>query len=249
MAQSVRRFTDPAIFVVAVVAVWWSVTELTGIHTVLLPSPLDVWSIFSTRFGLLLSSMLDTYLVTLQGFAIGSAVGVLAAIVVSSSRRVRAAVYPFLVTLYVMPKAILIPLFLLWFGLGDLYKLLVIALLVFFPVCENVTAGIRGVEREMLELARISQATKGQILRKVTMPYTLPFLAAGLRVGLTEAFIGAVLAEVLAPRDGIGSRIAESVATSNTQFIIAGIVFVAAFGIGTYFLLHAIERRLLFWHH
>ncbi|HET8591288.1 MAG TPA: ABC transporter permease [Nakamurella sp.] len=249
MLKKARVVTDPLIFLVAIVVVWQLVTVVTGIHSVLLPSPLAVGDILTTRFGLLLSSMLDTYRVVLEGFAIGGLVGLVAGVVIGASSVLRTAFYPFLVSLYIMPKAVLIPLFLLWFGLGEFYKLLVIVLLVFFPVTENVVTGIRGVSVEMRELGRITPTTRWQTFRRISMPSMFPYFMAGLRIGITEAFIGGVLAEILAPHAGIGSRIAESVATSNTQFIMAGIIVIAFFGITTYFLMAFIERKLLFWYY
>jgi NitT/TauT family transport system permease protein len=245
MFEKSRTVLDPLVFLVSVIVVWHMVTVVTGVHSVLLPSPVAVAEIVVTRFDLLLSSMLDTFRVILQGFAVGSLIGVAAGATIGTIPWMRRMFYPFLVALYVLPKAVLIPLFLLWFGLGEFYKLLVIVLLVFFPVTENVVAGIRGVDREVVELSRMTRTTPWQVFRYIRLPSMLPFLMAGLRIGMTEAFIGAVLAEILAPHTGIGSRIAESVATSNTDFIIAGIGFIAVFGIATYFFVYYIERKLL----
>jgi NitT/TauT family transport system permease protein len=249
VVQKSRNVLDPLLFCAAVIVVWQVVTVVTGIHSVLLPSPVDVADILVTRFNLLLRSMLDTFRVIVQGFAIGSLIGIALGATIGSVRGLRATFYPFLVALYVLPKAVLIPLFLLWFGLGEFYKILVIVLLVFFPVTENVVAGIRGIDREVVEFSRMTGTNRWQLFRYIRLPSMLPFLMAGLRIGMTEAFIGAVLAEILAPSTGIGSRIAESVATSNTDFIMAGIGFIAVFGVSTYFFIYYLERKLLFWYH
>lgn len=243
-----RRLLDPLAFAVAFVAIWEVVVRVTGIHSVLLPSPLKVAEILVTRFHLFTVSMGNTLITVGIGFALGGLFGFVSALGIHYFPRVRRAVYPILVSLYVVPKAVFIPLMLLWWGVDIRYKLVVTVLLVFFPVTENTVRGLEGVERGMIELSQSLKASESFIFRKVSLPFILPFVLAGLRIGLTEAFIGAVLAEVLAPKDGIGSRIVEAGMFSNTAFIIAGILYIAATGLTAYFTMTWIESRLTHWY-
>ena len=246
--QSARGVIDPVLFLVGAIAFWELVVRVTDIHSVLLPTPSQVWEILSTRTGLLVRSMRQTMVTVLLGFGLGGLFGFVAGLVIHHFERVKRAVYPFLVSLYVIPKAVFIPLMLLWWGVDIRYKLVVTVLLVFFPVTENTVRGLEGVDRSMVELSRSLRAGEWFIFRKVSLPFILPFVMAGLRIGLTEAFIGAVLSEVLAPREGIGSRIVEAGMFSNTAFIIAGITVIATTGLATYFLMLQLEKRLTHWY-
>jgi NitT/TauT family transport system permease protein len=243
-----RSVLDPLLFLGGFLVIWEAVVRVTGIHSVILPSPGDVIEILVTRFPILVRSMGQTMVTVLAGFALGGLLGVAAGLAASRSERVRRAVYPFLVGLYVVPKAVLIPLMLLWWGVDFRYKLVVTVLLVFFPVTENTMRGLDGVDREMIELSRSLRTGEWFVFRKVRLPFILPYVLAGLRIGLTEAFIGAVLAEVLAPSAGIGSRIVEAGVFSNTAFILAGITVIAVTGLATYFLLVLVEDRLTRWY-
>lgn len=243
-----RSVLQPVLFLVVLVLVWEAIVQVTGIHSVLLPSPLAVGEILVTRFPLLARSMGQTMITVVLGFVIGGLLGFVSGVAINQFPRVRRAIYPLLVSLYVIPKAVFIPLMLLWWGVDIRYKLVVTVLLVFFPVTENTVRGLEGVDRGMLELARSLRAKQAFTFRHVRLPFILPFVLAGLRIGITEAFIGAVLSEVLAPQDGIGSRIVEAGMFSNTAFIIAGITFIAATGLFTYFLMVQIEKRLVYWY-
>jgi NitT/TauT family transport system permease protein len=191
--------------------------------------------------------MLETMKTIAWGFTIGGLFGFIAGVLINHFDRVRRAIYPILVSLYVIPKAVFIPLFILWWGVGPLYKILVTVLLAFFPVTENTITGLQGVDREMMELTQSLGGNRWFAFRKVGLPFSLPFILAGLRIALTESFIGGVLSEILVPHTGIGSRIVEAAAFSNTEFIIAAIMVVATFGIVSYFSFSWLEKRLTFW--
>jgi NitT/TauT family transport system permease protein len=247
--DALRSVLDPVVFLVAVVSIWGLYTAATGIHRVLLPSPTDVVGVLTTRYPILISSALDTARIVLLGFVIGSLIGVASAVVVFYSDRLYRLTYYPMVALFVAPKVAFAPLFILWFGVNDFYRVLLTVLLVFFVVTENTLTGLRGVEREMLELTRSLKTSELRTLWTVRLPAASPFILAGLRLGIGEAFIGAVLAEMVAPQDGIGSRLIESALQSNTSLVFAGIVVIAAMGIALYFAAEWLERRLLFWYY
>lgn len=246
-AEHVRRITDPIVFAGIFVFAWQAFVWITGVHPVVLPPPSRVFRILLRQGDFLVENMLVTLQTIGWGFAIGGLVGFVSGVVIYHFEPVRRAIYPILVALYVIPKAVLIPLFILWWGVGSLYKIVVTVLLAFFPVTENTITGLTGVDREMMDLTQSLGGGRWFAFRKVALPFALPFVLAGLRIGLTESFIGGVLSEILVPNTGIGSRIVESVAFSNTEFIIAAIFVVAAFGIVSYFLFVLIEKRLTFW--
>lgn len=246
-AEGIRRVTDPLLFIVIFVAGWQVFVWIAGFHPVVLPPPGRVFNILRYQGDFLVGNMFETMKTIGWGFFLGGLLGFVAGVLVNHFERVRRAVYPILVALYVIPKAVFIPLFILWWGVGSVYKIVVTVLLAFFPVTENTITGLQGVEREMTELTQSLGGSRWFAFRKVSLPFALPFILAGLRIGLTESFIGGVLSEILVPNTGIGSRIVEAAAFSNTEFIIAAIMVVATFGIISYFLFVALEKRLTFW--
>ena len=246
--KHLRRFTDPLVFAAIFVFGWQVAIWITGFHPVVLPPPSRVFDILRNQGDFLVENMLVTLQTIVWGFVIGGIFGFVSGIFITYIPLVRRAIYPILVSLYVIPKAVFIPLFILWWGVGLQYKLWVTLLLTFFPVTENTITGLQGVDREMLELTESLGGSQWFSFRKVSLPFAMPFVLAGLRIGLTEAFIGGVLVEILVPSTGIGSRIVEAASFSNTEFIIAAIMVVAAFGIVAYFAFLWLERRITFWY-
>lgn len=243
----IRRITDPIVFVAVFVFGWQAFIWIADFHPVVLPPPSRVFDILFNQGDFLVENMLETMKTIAWGFSLGGLFGFVAGVLIYQFERVKRAIYPILVALYVIPKAVFIPLFILWWGVGPLYKIVVTVLLAFFPVTENTITGLSGVEREMRELTQSLGGSRWFAFRKVSLPFALPFVLAGLRIGLTESFIGGVLSEILVPNTGIGSRIVEAAAFSNTEFIIAAILVVASFGIASYFLFVSVEKRLTFW--
>lgn len=244
----IRRFVDPLVFAALFVAAWQAFIWITGFHSVVLPPPSKVWGVLWNQGDFLVRNMLTTSITIAWGFFLGGVMGFVSGVLINHFEGVKRAVHPILVSLYVIPKAVFIPLLILWWGVGFEYKLLVTVLLAFFPVTENTITGLNGVEREMVELTRSLRGSRWFGFRKVSLPFASPFVLAGLRIALTESFIGGVLSEILVPGSiGIGSRIVEAAAFSNTEFIIASIMVIAAFGIVSYFLFLWLEKRLTFW--
>lgn len=249
-ADRVRSVTDPVILAILVVVVWQLLIRIYNFHSVVLPPPSSVYDILKNQGDFLLESMIDSMGTILWGFFYGSILGWLAGVAISYSPLVRRAIHPILVALFVVPKAIFLPLLIIWWGVGGFpnHKIVVTILLAFFPVTENTIAGLSGVEREMVELTQSLGGSAGLIFRKIALPFSLPFVLAGVRIAMTEAMIGTLFVEILVPNEGIGSRIVDAQDVSNTQFIIAAILVIAAFGLAAYFLLQWIERRLTKWY-
>lgn len=244
-----RPVLDPLTFFILFLGVWWAFVTITGIHPAVLPGPERVVGSLIFSFSALASNMWITLQIVGIGFVLGGALGFGFAVVMTYSERLRRALLPILVGVFVAPKAVFVPLFLLWFGVNDTYKILITLLLVFFPVTENTMAGLRGVEFEMLELVKSYRATRWFTFWKVLLPASIPFVLAGLKIGVTEAFIGAVLAELLAPTSGIGSLIMDASRMQSTSIIVAGIAFIAITGIITYVIFEKVEGRLTAWHY
>ena len=249
--ERLRKIIDPIIFAILILLGWELMIWVFKFHPVVLPPPSRVWTILSTQGDFLAENMLVSLKTIVKGFAYGTFLGWLAGIFITYSRTVRKAFQPLLVVLFVVPKSIMLPLVILWWGVGSDFpnhKIVITMLLAFFPVTENTIAGLSGVDREMVELTHSLGGSAFLTIRKIALPFSLPFVLAGLRIAMTESFIGTLFCEVLVPTDGIGSRIVDAQDTSNTHFIIAAIMVIAIFGLAAYFLMNRIERRLTRWY-
>jgi NitT/TauT family transport system permease protein len=243
----VRRIIDPLWFGLLIILVWGAVQASMDLHEVLLPGPLVVAEVLRDYSFILAPAMLDSLSILAIGFSIGVALGILLAMLLHYSPVIREAIYPFLVATFVVPKAVFVPLLLLWFGVNDLYKIIIVVTMTFFPVLENSLAGFRGLPNEMLELSHSLKANALTVLTKVRLPYALPNILAGIKLGLAEAFIGIVLAELLAPSSGIGSLIVNASRSSATSFVMAGIIYIGVTGLAAYFLFDYLEKKATFW--
>jgi len=144
-----RPVLDPVTFFSLFLGVWWACVAITDIHPAILPGPERVVGSLFYSFDALVTNMWSTIQIIVIGFVLGGVLGFGLAIVMTYSDRVRKALNPILVAVFVAPKAVFVPLFLLWFGVNDTYKILVALLLVFFPVTENTMSGMRSVEMEL----------------------------------------------------------------------------------------------------
>lgn len=246
----IRSVLDPVILGILALIGWQVMIWIYDFHPVVLPPPSRVWTVLRTQGDFLTESMLDSMNTIIRGFFYGSIFGWLTGVAITYSATVRRAIHPILVALFVVPKAIFLPLLIIWWGVGGFpdHKVVITILLAFFPVTENTIAGLSGVDRDMVELTKSLGGSALLIFRKISLPFSLPFVLAGLRIGMTEAFIGTLFVEILVPNEGIGSRIVDAQDVSNTQFILAAIVVIAIFGLAAYFLLQWIERRLTKWY-
>lgn len=235
------------LFLALLAGLWELLVEILDLSRSTLPGPREVASVLVDDWPLLLRNMSQTMEAVLWGFALGSLAGFMLGVLVNYVGVAKRALYPLSAVLYVIPKSIFIPLFVLWWGVGPMHKLTVILLLVFFPVMENTIAGLRSAQADMVDLSRSLGASKVFTFRKIELPSALPFMFAGLRIGLTDAFIGAVIVELIAPFGGIGAVMTQARVMGNTNFILAGIFVIALFGLLSYGLLERFERRVTFW--
>jgi NitT/TauT family transport system permease protein len=183
----------------------------------------------------------------LLGYCIASLLGILLGLVMASSERAKQALQPWISGLYATPTIALGPLFIVWMGIGIWSKVVVVILLVIFPVAINTEAGLRTTSQRLVETLRCFGATRKQIFFKLSLPSAMPFILAGLKLGIGRGLIGVVVAELFGSRAGLGLLISESADSFNMPnlfvgvliFAIAGIVIIAGFS--------RLERKLVPW--
>jgi sulfonate transport system permease protein len=235
----------PAVILVA----WWGSVQLGVFAAHQLPPPpvvLDA-AIGQWRRGLLQQDIHATLTRVLFGFAIGSCIAIALGTATGLSRRIESAIEPTLQALRTVPTLAWAPLLLLWLGIDEPPKVTLVAIGAFFPVYVNLVAGITGVDRKLVEVARVFGLGNFEIARRVILPAALPELLTGLRLGATQAWLFVVVAEFFGSARGLGFRLTDSQQSTRVDLMFVAIVALAILGKLTDVAIRAIERRVLRW--
>jgi NitT/TauT family transport system permease protein len=183
------------------------------------------------------------------GFALASVLGIAIGLATASSETFKTLSDPWVSGLYATPIIAIAPLFILWFGIGVFSKMLVVFSLVIFPVIINTDTGIRTADRQLVEAVRSFGASRRQIFVKVLLPSALPFILAGLRLGVGRGLIGVVVGEIFGSRAGLGYLIIQSAEVFNMPRLFSGVMVLAATGILLTAAFQMLERRLVRWNY
>ena len=237
----------PVLGLLAVIGLWWLATILFGVESFLVPSPADVVSSFLELPGYLLEQSLVTLGETVLGFLLSIVVGVPVALLIVGSKVLERMFYPLLVALNAVPKVAIAPIFVVWFGFGIESKVLLIVLVCVFPVVISTASGMKSTPHELVELLRSLDATRRQEFFKLRFRHALPQVFVGLKVAISLAVIGAVIAEFIAARAGLGYVISQSGATADTSLAFAAMCLLAIMSITLFYGLAFIERKALPW--
>ncbi|MEW6452674.1 MAG: ABC transporter permease [Pseudomonadota bacterium] len=181
------------------------------------------------------------------GYVIASIIGIAVGFGMASSAKFKQAMQPWISGLYATPTIALAPLFILWFGIGIWSKVLVVIFLVLFPVTINTEAGLRTTSDRLVEMLKSFGASGRQIFFKVSLPSALPFILAGLKLGIGRGLIGVVVAELFGSRAGLGRLISQSADAFNMPELFAGVIVLAVAGIAMTAGFGWLEKRLVPW--
>jgi NitT/TauT family transport system permease protein len=237
----------PWLMTAVFILVWWLAIVIFGIRNYILPTPLETVQALAKYWSPLLTNGMATLATTLIGFGIAVVIGMILGILVGSSRLAYKALYPLLVAFNSVPKAALIPIFVIWFGAGTLPAIMTAFMLSFFPVVANVATAFATIEPELLEVMRSLGASQRDMTLKVGIPRSLPYFFASLKIAITLAFVGSVIAEIIAGNSGIGNVMLVAGSNFNVPLVFAALVVVGAMGIGMYAIFDFIERRMTGW--
>jgi putative riboflavin transport system permease protein len=239
----------PVIVGLAVLLIaWQAIVVIGGYPSFILPGPGQVIARFVSGWvdGPLPSNTWTTLVEILLGFAAGALVGLAAGALLARSRRASLVLSPYLVAAQSTPILALAPLLVLWFGDGLLGKVVICALIVFFPVAVSTMVGLRGVDRRLLELGRSLRASRRQIFATIELPAALPQILGGMRVGVTLAVVGAIISEWAGANGGLGWLInLARGSTFDTPLMFATLLTIALLGVALYGLMSLVERRLI----
>lgn len=226
----------------------WELFCLTsGMSDLILPRPSQVVVTLVQRFPVLWPHMLQTLSTTLVGFALGVGLGVLLGAVIGVSRTAYDTIYPLLIGFSSIPKVAVVPIFVLWFGSGTVPAVLTSLAICFFPIVVNIATGLATTEPELEDVLNALGASKWDILWNVGLPRTMPFFFASLKVAITYAFVGTVLAETVASNRGIGNVMMSASSNFDVALVFAGLFILAAMGIVLYVVFSLIEGRVTGW--
>jgi NitT/TauT family transport system permease protein len=237
----------PWIFVAALLTLWEAACTALRVPTFVLPRPSVIAVALYTRLDPILDNAWTTFVHTLAGFAIAVMLGIVLGVAIGSSRLVYRGLYPVLVGFNSIPKVAVVPVFVLWFGIGTVPAVLTAFLVSFFPIAVNVATGLATIEPELLDVMRSLGAKKRKILVKVGLPRSMPYFFASLKVAITLAFVGTIISETVAANAGIGYLMMAATANFDTPLVFAGLFVVAAMGIAMYAVFAGVEQRMTFW--
>jgi NitT/TauT family transport system permease protein len=245
--RRVAAVSLPVVVTAVALVLWQLASVVFQVKTVVLPSPLVIAREMVGQAGLLGHHLWPTFYQTVLGFLLSVAGGILVAVLITYSRIVRTGVYPLIVVSQIIPKVSVAPLFVIWFGMGNTSRLLLAFLVAFFPMTINAAAGFQSVEEDYIRMARAYMGSRWQIFSKIRLPHALPYIFSGMKISITLAIIGVVVAEFVASQEGIGYLIVFANGLLDTPLMMAAITVLSLMGLLLYGLISAIERWAIYW--
>jgi NitT/TauT family transport system permease protein len=237
----------PVATTIILVCAWEAAVRLYQLPAVVLPSPSLIAQTFIERYEILLTNLWPTFCQIILGFAFSVVGGVAVAIFLTYSKIFRRGVYPLVVIAQIIPKVAVAPLLGLWFGMGDMSRLILAFLVAFFPMVVNAVVGFTSVDSETLRLARSYLGSRSKVFLKIRLPHALPNIFAGMKVSITLAVIGVIVAEFVASQQGIGYLIIWSNGLLDTPLMFAAIILLSVVGLVLYGVIAAVESVVVFW--
>ena len=247
-------FLPPVALLLTVVIVWQLAVQAFGIKPYLLPGPIAVARAAWSKKMELISAFGLTGAAALCGFAASLVVGSAVAAVFSVSRFARASAYPYAIFLQTVPIVAIAPLIVVWFGYGFGSVVIVAFIISLFPIITNVTTGMTNVDRDLIDLFELQNATRGQALCKLRLPSSVPYLVTGAKISGGMAVVGAIVGEFFAgfgsTRAGLGFLIRQSAEQTNTPLLFAAVVGSTALGISVFAAVNFAGTTILSrWYH
>ena len=237
----------PAAFTVAQFLLWELACRLFKIPLTVLPAPSDVFEALWKFRGPIAGNSFVTLWTTLAGFMIATVFGLGLGIAIGWHRAIYAGLYPVLIGFNSIPKVAMVPVLILWFGIGEVPAVITAFLICFFPIVVNVATGLATTEPELEDVLRALGASKLDIMRKVGIPRSLPYFFGSLKVAITLAFVGAVVSETVGANHGIGHLMLSAQASFQVPLVFAGLLTLAFLGIVLYAITAGIESRFTGW--
>jgi NitT/TauT family transport system permease protein len=232
----------PVVTLALCILAWEGAVRFFNVPVYILPRPSAILHAAVAQHAYLFKHAVATSWAILLGFAYAFVVGIPIAALMVYSESFSKAIYPVLITAQVLPKVALAPLFIVWFGFGLLPKVVMTFLIAFFPIVIDTLAGLSAVRPESLMLLRSMGASRWQSFWKVRLPMALPHIFSGLKIGVTFAVVGAIVAEFVASDSGLGFVLVDARANLDMVLVFAAITWLIALGFVFYFAVELAER-------
>lgn len=232
---------------IAVLVLWEAASRLLKLPEFVLPPPTAIVAVLIQHQRDLSNAAYVTAIEVLYGFVLSAVIGAAVALVIARFARFGRALYPLVVLFQTVPKVALAPLFILWFGFDLAPKVMLIVVIAFFPVAINMLVGLQTVDPNLIALMRSVGASRNEILRRIQVPHSLPYLMAGLKVAVTFAVIGAIVGEFAGAQAGLGYVIQFASTQMQTSLVFAALVEVSVLGLLFYYVIEWLEKRYINW--
>jgi NitT/TauT family transport system permease protein len=237
----------PVITAVFLLLMWELAVRLFSVPKFILPAPTVILAEIPQWGSAVVRHAWITLTTTILGFLIALVSGVLLGFVIGYSRLANLTIYPLMIGFNTIPKVALVPLMSIWFGIGAIPAVLTAFLLAFFPITVNVAIGLATVENEMQDVLVSLGASRFEVFQKVGLPHTMPYLFASLKVAISQAFIGSVIAETVASNGGIGYVILSASSSFNVPLAFLALSSLAVMGVVLYSIFVVLEKRFIHW--
>lgn len=247
MNQNTIETLSPWVFTVAIFAVWEIACRLFNVDPFILPPPSAAFAAMMQHWWPLMRHSAVTLWTTMAGFALAVAFGVALGLVVGWSRTIYRGLYPVMIGFNCIPKVAVVPILIMWFGIGEIPAILTAFLISFFPIVVNVATGLATMEPELEDVLRALGAKKLDIMLKVGIPRTQPYLFGSLKVAITLAFVGTIVSETVGANAGLGYLIALAGSNFQVPLVFAALILLAIEGIAMYAVFAYIEVYFTRW--
>jgi NitT/TauT family transport system permease protein len=239
----------PWLYTIALFVVWEIVVRSMGISQTILPAPSRIAEAIVQYWSPIWKNSLQTLYTTVLGFLIAVIAGLGLGLFIGWSKAIYAGLYPIMIGFNAIPKVALVPILVIWFGIGTVPAVLTAFLISFFPIVVNVATGLATIEPETEDVLRALGAKKLDIMLKVGIPRSMPYFFGSLKIAITLAFVGSVVSETVASNSGLGNMMSSAQSQFNVPLVFAGLMMLAVEGIAMYALMAWIERRMTGWAH
>ena len=240
---------SPWLYTIGMFIIWEVACRFFSIPVYFLPPPTIILHAFSEFKIALWENSIQTLWTTIVGFAIAIVFGMVLGLIIGWSKNIYNGIYPIMVGFNSIPKVAVVPILVLWFGIGWIPAVLTAFLISFFPIVVNVATGLATIEPELEDVLRALGAKKWEINVKVRIPRSLPYFFGSLKIAITLAFVGSVISETVAANKGLGHMMLIAQANFEIPLVFAGLVALAVEGIGMYAIMAFIEKRMTGWAH
>jgi NitT/TauT family transport system permease protein len=237
----------PWMVIIGMFATWEIAVHAFDIPQFVLPAPSAIAASMVKWWVPILDNSWQTLMTTLIGFGLAVVFGLMLGIAIGSSTLLYHGLYPLLIGFNSIPKVAVVPILVIWFGIGTVPAVITAFLISFFPIVVNVATGIATVEPELRDVLRALGARHVDIIKKVGLPRAMPYFFASLKISITVAFVGSIIAETVAANKGIGHLMILASSRFDVPLVFAGLMVTAVLGVAMYLIAVTIENRTTGW--